>query len=346
MGMDGLAKDIFKSEDYPAGEQLAAFQNMTSSVYQVQSLDKESKFAVETIGYQADELMFTDFKCQNARFRRTQQHLQGSNNDFLVLHAQLKGEELIHMEHGILRLLPGNIYLRDWAYTFESQVLAMHIQSVLIPRHCIKFGDLFNVNNPVLSWSMTSPEGRFIWDSWSSLFDQLPHLNRATVSTLSRGFIALLNGMVGNNNEQPRNKNPKLDDIIQYLKPQLRGEVSIEHLCEQFEVSRATLFRLFKVHGGINHYLDALRLERCYTELRFANPEVVTVGEVAAGWGYNDPTVFSRKFRNRFGVQPSKVIGLWFESDSSSNSETAKYQGDPSTYRNFRHWLETASGLK
>ena len=120
--------------DYPIDERLAVFQQMTSSVYHAEAVGNKQAFMIETFGYYVNQLMFHNFKCSNTRFSRHQEHIQGNDSDFLVLHAQLDGEELLHMEHGIIRLLPGNIYLRDWSYPFESQTISMHIRGILIPR--------------------------------------------------------------------------------------------------------------------------------------------------------------------------------------------------------------------
>ena len=340
------AFDAFNSRDYPAGSQLAAFQQMTASVYEAQALGDESNFMVETFGYQVNDLMFTDFKCQNARFRRIQQHLQGDNKDFLVLHAQLSGEEMLQMEHGIMRLLPGNIYLRDWAYTFESQTIDMHIRGLMIPRQNLNFSHLFNVHNPILSWSMSDPEGKFLWETWSNMFDQLANLDMTGADVMSRGFLGLLNGMMSNGNQVQARGNSKLSEMERYLRTQLRGEVSIEQLCQHFHVSRATLFRQFKEHGGLKRYIDRLRLERCYSELRYANPQLVTVGEIAAGWGYNDPRAFNRKFRKQFNLPPSKILGTWFHADTSNGSMQSTSINKLGSYRNFKRWMDNASGAK
>lgn len=335
---------VFHSRDYAPADRLSAFQEMTASVYDAQALGNESGFMVETYGFQVNQLMFHDFKCSNARFRRKQRHLQGEEKDFLVLHAQLSGEELLQMEHGIIRLLPGNIYLRDWAFPFDSQTSEMHIRGVMIPRNFISYNKLFSEHNPILSWPLSAPKGALLWTLWSQLFDDLSNVDIGTAEILAQGFLGFLNGLVTVVDQTQEPGHSRLRSMEQHLKTQLRGDVSVEDLCKYFHVSRATVFRLFKNHGGLKHYVDRLRLERCYSELRSADPGRTTIGEVAAGWGYNDPRAFNRRFRTQFGMAPSKVHGIGFEPEQTiqiSEATTAEYNN---YFRNFKRWLADASG--
>jgi AraC-like DNA-binding protein len=317
---------------------------MTASVYSAQALGSESGFMVETVGYHVNDLMFTDFKCSNTRFQRTQRHLRGENKDFLVLHAQLSGEELLQMEHGVIRFLPGNLYLRDWAYAFDSQVVDMHIRGVMIPRYRLRFSRLFNVHNPVLSWSMSEPDGALLWRVWSQLFDELSRVDRGTADVLTEGFLGFLNGIVMVDDRGHRPGHSKLHAMEQYLQTQLRGDVSVDNLCEHFHISRASLFRLLKSHGGLKHYIDRLRLERCYAELRSSDPQRVTIREVAAGWGYEDSSSFNRKFRKQFGLPPSTVLGAGYDGEKAVHEGQQVPSELQKPYRNFKRWLAYASG--
>lgn len=333
----------FNHRDYAPGDRLRAFIETTSSIYDAQALGDEKDFVAEVLGYQVGDLLFNDLRCSAMRFHRSDRHLRGNHQDFLVLHAQLSGEELVQMQHGILRLLPGNLYLRDWAYPFDSQATRMHIHSVVIPRQCLASSNIFNVHNPVLSWPMSEPKGQLLWELWSRLFEQVPFLDLGTAEVLSRGLMGFLDGLIGGDQQHSVNRQPTLQAMEHYLQSQLRGDVRVEDLCRHFHVSRATVFRLFKSHGGLKHYLDRMRLERCFSELRSADPRRTGVGEVAAGWGYGDPTNFNRRFRAQFGVPPSKVLGSAVDpkhapGDSQSDIEGVEF------YRTFKRWLQEVAG--
>jgi len=338
--------DTFDSRNFAPDKRLSAFQAMTASIYEVEALGNREDFVLEAVGYHVKGLMFTDFKCGGARFKRTRRHLKGEDKDFLVLHAQLSGEEILHMEHGIIRLLPGNIYLRDWAYRFDAQTTGMHIRGVVIPRIGLTFSGQFAPHNPILSWPMTEPKGRLLWTLWSQLFDQLEQVDLGTAECLAQGFIGLLNGINTGSTPGQQPGKTKLRALELYLQARLRGDVGVEDICRHFHISRATVFRLFKEHGGLHSYVDRLRLERCYAELRSADPCRTTVGEVAAGWGYADPKSFNRKFRDQFGMPPSRVLGAGFDWKSRENGQHRPDAEYANLFRNFKRWLADASGMQ
>jgi len=134
----------------------------------------------------------------------------------------------------------------------------------------------------------------------------------------------------------------------QYLMVRLRKEVGVADLCRDFHVSRSTVYRAFEPTGGVVQFVNAARLERCRIELRYSDPEVTRVGEVAASWGFSDPSSFSRRFRNRFGIPPSEVLGngrvalktpTTFAADMPSRDWSAS-----DWYREYMAWFNQAAG--
>ncbi|UHD16539.1 helix-turn-helix domain-containing protein [Thiocapsa bogorovii] len=81
---------------------------------------------------------------------------------------------------------------------------------------------------------------------------------------------------------------------------------------------------------------------RCYGELRGTDPRSTKIAEVAASWGFVDASAFSRRFRRRFGVSPSDVIGTALD-----RTEDAAVQADSTGVRpnrDYTDWLHHASG--
>jgi hypothetical protein len=87
---------------------------------------------------------------------------------------------------------------------------------------------------------------------------------------LCAAFLGFLDGLMSGHAdaEQPAT----LRSMEQFLASRLRGDVGVEDLCRQFNVSRSTVYRLFEPHGGVSAYLGRMRLERAYADLRQADP--------------------------------------------------------------------------
>ena len=90
----------------------------------------------------------------------------------------------------------------------------------------------------------------------------------------------------------------------------IRRDLSVEHLVERFQCSRATLYRLFKDDGGIKRYLTDQWLARSFHDLAVPGPSGQRVKDVAESWGFSNPSHFNRLFRQRFDIKPSDVMAV------------------------------------
>lgn len=79
-------------------------------------------------------------------------------------------------------------------------------------------------------------------------------------------------------------------------------------LCEAFDVSRTTLYRLFEDEGGVGRYIRNRRLDHCFVELTGPQRTRGRVSAVAQQWGFSDATAFNRLFKKRFGIPPSACL--------------------------------------
>ena len=328
----------FNYREFAPEKRLVAFRQLTSGVYETWSEGAQEDFQAEALGYRVGPLLFNEAQFSPARFRRSREHLSGDGCDLLVLQAQLTGSELLVINGRVLHLLPGNIYLRDWAQPFESKATAMHLHSVLIPRHRLASNNVFSAQNPVLSWSIDEPEGGLLFMLWSELIARFSGSSLRQAERLSKAFLAFVDGMISDD------VNPGISTSLQamehFLQLRLRQRISAEDLIRHFRVSRSTVYRMFAPHGGVNGYVARLRLERVYADLMHADPDRASVGELAAAWGFYEASSFSRRFRRQFNQTPSEVLNTPFHELTARNSKSI--QG-PDTFREYSEWLRSAN---
>lgn len=76
-------------------------------------------------------------------------------------------------------------------------------------------------------------------------------------------------------------------------------------LTRRFNLSRASLYRLFEPLGGVRAYIQMRRLMRIHQAI--SDPALFhqPIGTLAARWGFPDKTVFSRAYKTLYGVTPS-----------------------------------------
>lgn len=80
-----------------------------------------------------------------------------------------------------------------------------------------------------------------------------------------------------------------------------------EFLCQRLGMSRAKLYRLFEPIGGVGEYIQQRRLARAYHALTDPAQAHVYVGVIAARCGFGSASVFSRAFRQAFGLSPTDL---------------------------------------
>lgn len=90
-------------------------------------------------------------------------------------------------------------------------------------------------------------------------------------------------------------------------------ELNPAQLCQRFRVSRATLYRMFEIDGGVAAYVQERRLRRCFDILSAVRPLPARQGRIvdlAFAYGFSSEAHFSRAFRRRFGMTPGEARAL------------------------------------
>jgi AraC-like DNA-binding protein len=330
----------FDYRKFPPADRLPAFRQLTASLYETWSLGEPESFQAEAYGHHVKDLIFTEVEFGATRFKRGISHTQGDGRDFLTLHAQLAGIERLVMDHGIVQLLPGRIYLRDWAYPFECTSTPMYRHTLVVPRHRLASSVVLDRDNPILDWQISKPDGGMLFKLWAELVKSFDTVTLGQAELLCDAFLGFVNGLLGGFTQ--KDMPATLQSMERYLAARLRSDVGVEELCDSFHASRATVYRLFEPHGGVRSYLSRMRMERAYADLRQADPKHVQIAEIAASWQFNDPSAFSRRFRQQFDQSPSEVLGSDFEAQEVQHPGII--QG-ADMYSAYMKWFNIASNL-
>ena len=96
---------------------------------------------------------------------------------------------------------------------------------------------------------------------------------------------------------------PRIAWALAEMERRYRDLVSIDELAARANLSRSRFSHLFKQHTGVapGRYLRDLRLDRARALLETT---FLSVKEVMAAVGINDPSHFSRDFQATFGASP------------------------------------------
>nr|WP_325213038.1 AraC family transcriptional regulator [uncultured Oscillibacter sp.] len=127
-------------------------------------------------------------------------------------------------------------------------------------------------------------------------------------SLLCRFFACLARG-VSREPERRLNRRERenlyVHQALEYIRNNYADGVTVSGVAAHVALNRSYLFTLFRRVLGISpqEYLTQFRLTRAKEQLTLTG---APVAGVALSCGYQDPQVFSKAFKQRFGVTPSK----------------------------------------
>lgn len=110
-----------------------------------------------------------------------------------------------------------------------------------------------------------------------------------------------------NEHDNAREDSSIVTQVLKYIQHNYMNEVKLSAVAKKFSVSSEHLSRVFKQETGFGfkEYLITLRLQKAEDMLK--NEPGRAVCEVAYACGFNDGNYFSYKFKEAYGVPPTKV---------------------------------------
>jgi AraC-like DNA-binding protein len=97
---------------------------------------------------------------------------------------------------------------------------------------------------------------------------------------------------------------------VAYVDAHAGDAITLEDIAARAGVSGRALQYAFAQHYGTSPmgYLRRVRLERAHRDLKAADPELDTVGQIARRWGFAKPSRFAGLYRQAYGVNPRGTL--------------------------------------
>lgn len=139
----------------------------------------------------------------------------------------------------------------------------------------------------------------------------LRHLSEDAVDALA-GIIRLLAfDTVGSALPEPgpdhQEDHPLLPRITKHIRSRLTDRtLTPAAICEEFAISRATLYRQFAHQGGVARYIKRERLGAIHARLS-AGTDARPLMDIAHEFGFGSHSSFTRSFRHQFGYPPGRL---------------------------------------
>lgn len=98
-----------------------------------------------------------------------------------------------------------------------------------------------------------------------------------------------------------------LNKMLIYIKKNLTQQITLSQLCGKCQLSESYAERLFKKHFGITA-TEYINNEKLYYACELLRNTGLNISEIARYLGYTDVFYFSRRFKRKFGVSPTKMF--------------------------------------
>ena len=129
---------------------------------------------------------------------------------------------------------------------------------------------------------------------------------------------------------QQKFENELLNEILLYINENIYSPLNVEDLCDHFAISRSSLQSLFRnyVYTAPKEYISNLKLEKSKVLIKESK---YTISEISSILGFSSIHYFSRRFKQRFGMNPTDYANKFI---------------DWSGFQAFEKWRPHASSWK
>ncbi|MDD7282147.1 helix-turn-helix domain-containing protein [Floccifex sp.] len=104
---------------------------------------------------------------------------------------------------------------------------------------------------------------------------------------------------------QQRFENELMNEILLHINQNIYTSLNVEEICDYFALSRSTLQTLFRNNLNVapKEYISNLKLEKSKLLIKESK---YTISEIASILGFSSIHYFSRRFKQKFGINPSE----------------------------------------
>jgi AraC-like DNA-binding protein len=255
-------------------------------------------------------LVFWRTTCGGQILRRTVHQLSEFGEHVLISRYD-SGRAIGSTERVPFQTRAGEVVIRDLSRPFSALQFPSIVESVLVPRHfiCSDREELPTLSVFGPNELATSSLCRLFLETFRSL--------RASTMGVPSNIVERVLLTVREAILKPRypanvrraSREAQLRAIQTYIEQNLsRLDLSAEDVLPRFGVSRATLYRMFEVYGGVRNYIVDRRLFHALLELSGQGTCRGKIQRAAKHWGFSSAANFNRSVQHVFGGAPGALF--------------------------------------
>ena len=258
---------------------------------------------------------FVEGPVAGARFATGSQLIRNRNRSVRlnkgVLAVQLIQSGAVAMEFESRRFVqrPGAVAIMDLSRPFKGSHQEAAGEIIFIPRDLLGFSETDEID-PILL-TTDSLQGKLLASEIRLFFDLSG--TPGAIGFQSSTLLHLANSIISQNRHASSDRvvwwRARNALIRNYIEDNL-ADLSLlpAQICNTFNLSRATLYRMFEADGGVRRYIQDRRLYSAIWDLAEGGIHRGRLTEVAEKWGFSSNANFNRAVKSAFGMPPGALF--------------------------------------
>lgn len=262
------------------------------------------------------ELRIYDISITAITIHRREEDIQEDGVDDFFLSMLIEGEAIIEQSDARFIMSPGDLAVYANGHPYSIQYTKPSRRLLLrIPKQIFDERILGRREREISALSLGNTGlASIVTNMFKSLSMEAEMLPETDQYTLSESFLELVGAVIRAaatvDKSRPKDSQAALlRRILAYMDQNFSDcDLTPEKIANANGISMRYLHRIFQQSGmAVSKWIWERRLKATREDLLDPAKEKMRVSEIAFSRGFNDPAHFSRAFRDRFGISPSKL---------------------------------------
>ncbi|KGT77041.1 AraC family transcriptional regulator [Bradyrhizobium japonicum] len=295
---------------------LRQLRAMTADICDVVPLTAEDDFHVTTVTMMTRNALLVDTRATDQEYDRTPAHVARGAMDHFQITLCVEGEMQFSSGRREVTLGPGDIVLIDMAQPNRTVLRASgsrtRLTAIILQRAMLAPRLAHPDSATATLLPSNHPHARLLSNHYAAL--ALPPEPEAGSSDATIEAIAdIVAAAAGGTADiaagvERAERHLYLALIKRRIADNLETDaLTVAAICHHFQISRATLYRLFEADGGLAHYVREQRLNLAFRRLISPAAQDDRMIDLAIGMRFSSDSTFIRAFRRKFGLTPGEL---------------------------------------
>ncbi|WP_172963381.1 helix-turn-helix domain-containing protein [Thalassospira marina] len=303
------------------------------------------RFSATIEAFRLGDIFFAQTRTVEQIWRRRPIEIAQDGMDHFMIQLYIDGEMSWQsgQRSGLVR--SGDLIVFDLGREMASQTTSFNNLSLIIPRHMLAP----KLNDPdahhMQHLSAEHPLPGMLYEYILMLHSHLPALSPALVEKMVPSALEMIATCLNHGTDSTQKSSPIEREWLMgrrarmYMRRNLgNASLDVQTVCDDCNISRSSLYRMFSEEGGVRAFLQEERLIFALQKL-MKRPEL-QISTIAERSGFKLSNDFSRAFRKRFNMSPSGLRAL-YASRKGTDILPAHVSGIDRKYENWLRNLGT-----